>query len=83
MERLTLPKNIDKKLLNDEFGFGAAAYYENRLKERMAHGGKTYANIFKTAYIWAYNDRKTGSGYYSTVRIKNNNSRVQKNYGGS
>lgn len=64
----------------NEFGSIATSFYESRLREREMQGF-IYRNIYKTIYIFAYKDRKTRQGFYSSF-VSKNRSRY-KNHGGS
>lgn len=63
-----------------EFGRFATSFYEERLRERERQGF-IYKNLYKSIYIFAYKDRKTNQGFYSSVMLKR---RTEcKNHGGS
>ena len=77
-----IPSYLSREILIEEFGINAVVHYERRLKERELYNGNIYLNPLKTIYIWATRDRKTNSGFYSTVPVGCSNRR-HKNYGGS
>lgn len=66
-EFIQVPKGLDYNDLIAEFGYQAVSFYEERIKQRTADG-KIYLNPLKTIYIWAYSDRKTHQGYYTSFR---------------
>lgn len=79
-EYIEIPKALNEKTIIGEYGAEAFRFYQNRIREREYQGRK-YLNPLKTIYIWAYQDRKTRQGYWSTwtgvTRKKH------KNHGGS
>ena len=78
---ILVPKDLDRNSLIAEFGSQAIAFYEDRIKQRVREG-KVYFNPNKTIYLWAYTDRKTHQGFYTTFRGIANG-RKNKNHGGS
>ena len=79
-EYIEIPTALNEKAIIGEYGADAFRFYLNRIRERE-YQGRTYLNPLKTIYIWAYQDRKTHQGYWSTwtgvTRKKH------KNHGGS
>ena len=65
MNYIDLPKNLSEEIIIKEFGADALRFYKSRLHERKLQG-RIYKNPIKTIYIWAYQDRKTHQGFYTT-----------------
>lgn len=80
-EFIKVPKNLDKAMLEQQFGHAAVAFYLKRIEQRRQEG-KTYINPLKTLYIWATEDKKTNQGFYSSYRGYSRG-RKHKNFGGS
>ena len=79
-EYIPIPDNISRKNLIAEFGVQAVSFYEERLKQRT-NEGKISLNPLKTIYLWAFKDRKSNQGYYTT--FKGLARRRKTNHGGS
>ena len=79
-EYIPIPDNISREKLIAEFGAQAVSFYEERLKQRT-NEGKIYLNPLKTIYLWAFKDRKSNQGYYTT--FKGLVRRRKTNHGGS
>lgn len=81
MGDIKVPKNLNRNMLIDEFGYEAVVFYEERIRQRQFEG-KTYYNPMKTIYLWATEDRRTHQGFYTSYRGYSKG-RKHKNYGGS
>lgn len=79
-EYIEIPSGLNEKTIIGEYGAAAFRFYLNRIREREFQG-KTYLNPLKTIYIWAYQDRKTHQGYWSTWTGMTR--KKHKNHGGS
>lgn len=77
---IDIPRNLDRKQLVSEFGMFAVNFYEERLKQRV-HEGRVYLNPIKTIYLWAWRDRNSNQGFYTT--FKGLTRKRKTNYGGS
>lgn len=80
-EYIKVPEDLDRAMLERQFGYAAVAFYLERIRRRKQEG-KTYLNPLKTVYIWATEDKRTNQGFYSSYRGYSRG-RKQKNYGGS
>lgn len=80
-EYIKVPKNLDRAMLESQFGHAAVAFYLERIGQRKREG-KIYLNPLKTVYIWATEDKKSNRGFYSSYRGYSRG-RKHKNYGGS
>lgn len=80
-EFIAIPKNLDRAMLERQFGYAAVTFYLDRLAQRE-RDGKMYYNPLKTVYIWATEDKRTNQGFYSSYRGYSKG-RKHKNYGGS
>ena len=81
MEFIKVPQDLDRPMLERQFGHDAVSFYLERIAQREREG-KTYLNPLKTIYLWATADRSTQQGYWSSYRGYSRGRRY-KNYGGS
>lgn len=77
-----VPNNLTEGLFIEEFGLKAYYFYLDRIRQREDFG-RVYLNPLKTMYIWAKKDKATNQGFYTSLYVRNKNSRRMKNYGGS
>lgn len=78
---IPVPGDLTENMLIDEFGKDAVNFYLARIKERKL-SGHIYRNPLKTIWLWAYQDRKSHQGYYTTY-CGFSNGRKSKNHGRS
>lgn len=76
-----IPKNLDRSMLERQFGYAAVAFYLDRISQRESEG-KIYYNPLKTVFIWATEDKRTNQGFYSSYRGYSRG-RKSKNFGAS
>lgn len=76
-----IPSNLDRSMVEREFGIDAVAFYSARIAQREREG-KIYYNPLKTIYLWATADRLTNQGYWTSFR-RVATGRKHRNYGGS
>lgn len=80
-EYISIPHGLDKAMLEVEFGHEAVRFYLERIAQRRREG-RIYRNTLKTIYLWAYKDRRTQQGFYTSYRGYSHGRR-QRNYGGT
>ena len=80
-EYIEVPAGLNRSMLEAQFGYDAAAFYLDRIRQRRQEG-RVYHDELKTAYIWAVQDKRTNQGFFTSYRGYGNG-RKHRNFGGS